>query len=110
MSVEFQPANKLIALAIFEIGSFRKTTQSGAELIATTWSGSEKNAYASDSSCISDAFDHAGQQGIGLVKTAKDSRESQQWHCRFASFWVRLSARYSRATAAVPFLTQFLVL
>ena len=80
MRVQFEPADQRIAFAIFDLGRFGKTTQTGAKPIAITLPDLGENTYTADARGIGHTFDNAGEHSLDVVKTAKDPRKTQQWH------------------------------
>ena len=78
VGVQFEPPDQRIALAIFDLRRFGKAPQAGSQPIAVALPDLGKNTYAADSGGVGCALDHAGQQGLDVVKTTKDAGKTEQ--------------------------------
>src|SRR5688572_5416281 len=68
MRVPFEPADQRIALAIFDLGGFRKATHARPKAISFSLPNLGENAHATDAGGVSHAFDHIGEQSLDVVK------------------------------------------
>jgi hypothetical protein len=78
MRVQFEPADQRVAFTIFDFRSFGKTTQAGSKPILVTLPDLGKNPDTAYARGIGHTFNNAGEQGLDVVKTAKDPRKTQQ--------------------------------
>ena len=82
VGMELKPADKRIALAVFDVVGFGQTTQPGAQAKAIALPDFRKNSYPSHAGRIGHIFHDAAEERLDVIEAAEHPGEAQKRHRR----------------------------